>query len=177
MQLIRAVVVLILALAAIAAGLALAERRSEVAAPDAGPSRSTAPSPSFAPVVASITRAQAIELVRSLSEVARIDRIEAKLVPWDEFAPVGMGVDRTGGPSHGGGVPIPAIWAVALAGEARPNMGDLRPQLTYPWALYGIDPIRGNIATLKVDVTGGWPPGLDGLTDHVALAPAPAPAS
>ncbi|HEV2251100.1 MAG TPA: hypothetical protein VGT60_11400, partial [Candidatus Limnocylindria bacterium] len=130
------------------------------------------------PVRAVLTREQAIALVRSLgSDVPRVDRIEAKLVPWDEFAPVGMGVDRTGGPAHGGGVPIPAVWAVAVAGELRPNMGDLRPQLTYPWALYGIDPLRGSVATLKVDVGGTWPPGFDALADHVAVAPTPAPAS
>ena len=178
MRPIRAILVLALALATVAAGLALAERRSEVATPGASPSPTALRSAAPQPIRAVLTREQAIALVRSLgSEVPHVDRIEAKLVPWDEFAPVGMGVDRTGGPAHGGGVPIPAVWAVAVAGELRPNMGALVPQLTYPWALYGVDPIRGNVATLKVDVSGTWPPGFDTLADHVALAPTPAPAS
>ncbi len=177
MRLVRGVLVLALALATVAAGSTLASRRNEVAAPTTIPSASPSTA-AISPVRASVTREQAIALIRSFqSEVIRIDRIEAKLVPWDEFAPVGMGVDRTGGPAHGGGVPIPAVWAVAVAGELRPNMGDLHPQLTYSWALYGIDPIRGRVATLKVDASGSWPPGFDGLSDHVALAPTPAPAS
>ena len=178
MRLLRGGLVLALALATIAAGLALAERRSEVASPGTSPSPTPTRSAAAQPVRAILTRDQAIALVRSLgNDVRRVDRIEAKLVPWDEFAPVGMGVDRTGGPAHGGGVPIPAVWAVAVAGELRPNMGDLLPRLTYPWALYGIDPIRGNVATLKVDVGGIWPPGFDTLAEHGALAPTPAPAS
>jgi hypothetical protein len=177
MRFVRGVVVLALALATVAAGSALASRRNDVAAPATIPSASPSTA-AISPVRASVTRAQVIALVSSFqSEVIRIDRIEAKLVPWDEFAPVGMGVDRTGGPAHGGGVPIPGVWAVAVAGELRPNMGDLRPQLTYPWALYGIDPIRRSVATLKVDAGGSWPPGFDGLSDHVALAPTPVPAS
>lgn len=177
MQLIRGVLVVALALATIAAGSALAARRSDVATPGAAPSASPSTAP-ISPVRASVTREQAIALVRSFqAEVIRVDRIEAKLVPWEEFAPVGMGVDRSGGPAHGRGVPIPAVWAVAVAGDLRPNMGDLHPQLTYAWALYGIDPIQGYEATLKVDVTGSWPPGFDALADHVALAPTPPPPS
>jgi hypothetical protein len=177
MRLIRGVLVLAFAVATIAAGLALAERRSEVESPAGSAAPLAGLSPSLAPVLAAVTHDQAIDLVRNLGEIVRVDRIEAKLVPWDEFAPVGMGVDRTGGPSHGGGVPIPSVWAVAVSGAARPNMGDLHPQVTYPWALYGVDAVRGRIATLKVDVTGTWPPGFDALSDHVALAPTPAPAS
>ena len=46
-------------------------------------------------VAASVTRDQAIALVRSLREVVRVDRIEAKLLPWSEFAPLdGSGPDR-----------------------------------------------------------------------------------
>jgi hypothetical protein len=181
MRMIRGVLVLALAIATIAAGSALASRRSEVAGPAAIPSASPSTSLRTAPpspVRAILSREQAIAVVRSFgSDVRRVDRIEAKLVPWEEFAPVGMGVDRSGGPAHGRGIPIPAVWAVAVAGELRPNMGDLHPQLSYPWALYGIDPIDGYEATLKVDITGSWPPGFDALADHVALAPTPAPPS
>ena len=177
--LVRAGVVVAVIALALVAGSALATRRAAVAPPAALDSATASPTVAaqYAPVRAAVTRAQAIALVRSLGEVMRVDRIEAKLVPWAEFAPVGMGVDRTGGPQHGGGIPIPAVWAVAVSGEAKPNLGDRVPQVTYPWVLYGINPIRASVATLKVDTTGAWPPGFDALADHVALAPTPDPPS
>jgi hypothetical protein len=178
MRLIRGILVLALALATIAAGVALAERRNEVAAP--GPAQS--PSPSVTPptaVRAAVTREQAIALVRSLGEVVRVDRIEARLMPWSEFALVGMGVDRTGGPSHGGGLPD-AVWAVAVAGDTYPTYWGAplsTPQQHFSWSLWGVDPLQTRIVSLKVGTDGTWPPGFDGLSDHVALAPTPAPAS
>jgi hypothetical protein len=177
MRLLRGILVLALALATIVAGSALAMRRSEVAAP--GPSASPMPTPTAAPVRAVVTRDQAIALVRSLGEVVRVDHIEARLMPWPEFAPVGMGVDRTGGPSHGESLPN-AVWAVAVAGDTYPTYWGApfgTPQQHFLWSLWGVDPLQPRIVSLKVGADGRWPPGFDTLTDHVALAPTPAPPS
>jgi len=178
MRFIRGALVLAFTLALIAAGAALAARRSDVAAPSAAPS----PSPSTVPaaaVSAVVTREQAIALVRGLGEVIRADRIEARLMPWSEFTPIGMGVDRTGGPSHGGGLPD-AVWAVAVAGDTYPTYPVApfdTPQQHFVWSLWGIDSLQPRIVSLKVGTDGPWPPGFDTLTDHVALAPTPAPPS
>lgn len=120
-------------------------------------------------VPTSVTRDQAIALVRSLTnEVLRVDRIEARLVPWSEFEPVGMGVDRTGAKAGQGEFPPQSVWAVAVAGDAYPNMGDRVPRVHYPWALYGINARLLQVASLKVGDSGTWPPGFDALADHPA---------
>jgi hypothetical protein len=177
--------VLALAAATIVAGPALGARRTQVvdwdvlASASPAPTSMTSASPTSAAVRASVTREQAIALVRSLSEVRRVDRIEAKLVPWTEFAPVGMGVDRTGGPSHGGGLPDSA-WAVAVAGDTYPTywgapLGTL--QQHFPWSLWGVDPLQLRIVSLKVGSEGQWPSSFESLADHLALAPPPVPPS
>jgi hypothetical protein len=129
--------------------------------------------PAAVPVAATVTRDQAIALVRSLGEVVRVDRIEAKLLPWSEFAP-SMGVDRTGGKT-----PLPdAVWAVAVAGDTYPTYWGAplgTPQQHFAWSLWGVDALRGNIASLSVGASANWPPAYDSLVDHGAVAPTPTP--
>jgi hypothetical protein len=166
------------------AGRALQDARAQIAAhADAtgrvGAASSASPLPTTTPtaigsVLAKLTRDEALALVRSLSEVVRVDRIEAKLLAWSEFAPVGMGVDRTGHQT-----PLPdSVWAIAIAGDTYPTYWGAplgTPQEHFAWSLWGIDALRGNIASLKVGSTGSWPPGFDALADHIAVAPTPSP--
>jgi hypothetical protein len=150
----------------------LREARSQVAAQPA--SVAAARVTPAAPVAAVVTRDEAIALVRSLGEVVRVDRIEAKLMPWSEFAP-SMGVDRTGKKT-----PLPdAVWAVAVAGDTYPTTWGAplgTPQQHFAWSLWGVDAVRLNIASLSVGTGGSWPPPFDGFVDHAAVAPTPIPA-
>jgi hypothetical protein len=145
------------------------DQAQTLAAPTASaPSRSAAPTPS--PVVARITRDDAVNLVRSLGEVARLDRVEARLMPFTELAALGAQQDRTGGPYHGGGIPE-RVWAVAVSGDLTPNMSDYVPPQHYTWAIYGINADRIQVGSLSVGTNGTWPPGFDRLLDHPAIAP------
>jgi uncharacterized repeat protein (TIGR01451 family) len=186
----RAAVALVAALLAVALGVGgaqlLLQARSQVG-PQPAPTgqglsgaAGTTPSPStpatatpLVAVAASVTRDQAIALVRSLREVVRLDRIEAKLLPWSEFAP-SMGVDRTGGKT-----PLPSsVWVVAVAGDTYPTYWGAplgTPQQHFAWSLWGVDAVRGNIASLSVGSSGNWPPAYDSFFDHTAVAPTSTP--
>jgi uncharacterized repeat protein (TIGR01451 family) len=150
----------------------LREAQSQVAAQPASVAAATA-TPA-APVAAVVTRDEAIALVRSLGEVLRVDRIEAKLLPWSEFAPW-MGVDRTGKKT-----PLPdAVWAVAVSGDTYPTTWGAplgTPQQHFAWSLWGVDALRLNIASLSVGTGGSWPPVFDSFVNHAAVAPTPLPA-
>jgi hypothetical protein len=183
MRPLRGILVVALAALIVVAGFALAQRRSPLAESNAlaspAPTTALSASPAGAAVRAAVTREQAIALVRSLGDVVRVDRIEAKLLPWSEFAPVGMGADMTGGPWHGGGLPD-AVWAVAVAGDTYPTFWGAplgTPQQHFPWSLWGVDPLQLRIVSLKVGSDGRWPPGFEGIADHVALVPTPPPPS
>ncbi len=127
-----------------------------------------------APVTASVRRDQAIALVRSLSWVQRVDRIEAKLVTWREFEPVGMGTDMTGGKAHGGDFPPQSMWAVAVGGDIYPDGAPLAgAKQHHAWSIWGINASRLQLSTLKVGDAGTWPPGFDALADHPASVPPP----
>ncbi len=159
------------------AGSIVAARRSDVASspslsapalavPIATPSRSTV-------VVASVARDEAIALIRRNSWIARADRIEAKLVSWNEFASVGMGVDMTGDKDQGA-FPPQSVWAVAVAGDVYPEYWGQplgTPRQHFAWALWGVNGLRLQISSLRVGNSAAWPPGFDALVDHVALAP------
>ena len=146
----------------------LQQARSQVAA-------QPVPTAPTVAVAASVTRDQAIALVRSLREVVRVDRIEAKLLPWSEFAP-SMGVDRTGDKT-----PLPdTVWVVAVGGDTYPTYWGAplgTPQQHFAWSLWGVDAQRLNIASLSVGNSGNWPPVYDGFLDHIAVAPTPAPSA
>jgi hypothetical protein len=171
----RVTVTLGAAVLAIAGGVGGAQllyaARSQVAAQPA-PAAAVTATP-VVPVAAVVTRDQAIALVRSLGEVVRVDRIEAKLLPWSEFAP-SMGVDRTGNKT-----PLPdAVWAVAVAGDIYPTYWGApvgTPQQHFAWSLWGVDAVRLNIVSLSVGTGGSWPPAYDDFVDHVAVTPTPTP--
>jgi hypothetical protein len=135
--------------------------------------RTDAPATPTVAVAASVTRDQAIALVRSLGEVVRVDRIEAKLLPWSDFAP-SMGVDRTGGKT-----PLPdTVWVVAVGGDTYPTYWGAplgTPQQHFAWSLWGVDALRGNIASLGVGNSGNWPAVYDSFLDHIAVAPTRTP--
>jgi len=171
----RIAVTLAAAALAVAGGVVGAQllqgARSQVVAHPASVAAATA---TPAPVAAVVTRDQAIALVRSLGEVVRVDRIDAKLLPWSEFAP-SMGVDRTGKKTP----PPDAVWAVAVAGDTSPTYWGApvgTPQQHFPWSLWGVDAVRLNIASLSVGTGGSWPPVYDSLVDHTSVAPTPVPA-
>ena len=168
----RLAVALMAGLLAVAVGVVgaqlLQQARSQVAA-------QPVPTAPTVAVAASVTRDQAIVLVRNLREVVRVDRIEAKLLPWSEFAP-SMGVDRTGGKT-----PLPdSVWVVAVAGDTYPTFWGAplgTPQEHFGWSLWGVDAKRLNIASLSVGRAGNWPPAFDGFLDHIAVAPTPTPSA
>lgn len=146
-------------------------------APDPTAQAIAAAAPASQPAVtAAITRDQAVELVRSLGEVVRVDQIAAKLVPWSEFEPVGMGADRTGGKGGPNDFPPQSVWAVAVAGDTYPTYWGGGAPRHFAWSLWGIDASRLQVVSLKVGDAGIWPPGFDGLADHIAVgSPAPTP--
>lgn len=100
-------------------------------------------------------RADIVARVRGMSgEILRVDRIAAKRMRWSDFENL----------AHTGNLQVDnrVIWAVAVAGEIRPQFA--RGQ-TFSWGVYVIDAQTGDINGLNA---GGenWPPYFDALPDQ-----------
>lgn len=149
----------------------------------------------------SVTRNDAISLVKSLHEnVGRIDRIEARLVTWDEYLRI-MGNQQTlpgdplATPSSSGVLGFTGdarriyFWAVAVSGEVWPQfrmpiswgspISNPTPYPPYRWGIFLVDAARGGLAAITAAGVGAdWPAAFDQLPDHVlATVPAPSPAA
>ena len=158
---------------------------------------SPTPNPGLAPLPSTLDRASVLALVRGW-DVGRIDRIEAKLMTYDEYI-------RTAGPvrSHAGDPQVPAvggfgisgdpakrsIWVVAVGGELWPYgrlpifYGQNPPASPtsfppYRWAMFLVDAVPGQILTIgDAGVETTWPSTFARLPEHPVRAPVLSPSA
>jgi hypothetical protein len=167
--------------AAFVVGQLLSAYRTEVA---------SSPTSSLVPIPSIIDRADAIALVRGLGrEVGRVDRIEAKLLTWQEYlllagAPRLLSGDpgATPVPGNAGFVGDPStrfVWVVAVSGEiwpigrdpiwwgGPPPVPNPSPYPPYRWAVFIIDATQGQLMVVPdAGVNDSWPAVFDKLPDH-----------
>lgn len=128
------------------------QERSNVGAAS---SPTTPPGATLDPLLLGGARSAVIARVRALSgEVTRVERIEAKLMRRSDFERVQPSGSAQFDPSRW-------VWAVAVAGEIRPQFGHGAP---FSWAVFLIDAQNGDMLGL---VAGGgpWPADFDALPD------------
>jgi hypothetical protein len=116
-----------------------------------------------------ISRAQVTaKYATPLFPVLRADRIEAKLVTWKEY-------ELAAASFHSGvNDPEQLVWLVLISGEiAPPRGGPMRPTQTvtttpptYPWALYSVDAVTGDVTGFSCCGPDARPKWFDGLTDR-----------
>lgn len=182
--------------------LAVAFGAQLVASSVAGPPAST-PDVRLSPLPSLITRDQAVAFVRARrDQVGRIDRIDAKLVTYDEYV-------RVAGPIHGvqgdpyaspdvtsvtGFIGDPSqryLWVVAVSGAVWPvghdpifwGLGPPVPSPTpypaYRWAIFFIEAARADALTaptaaaVAAGIAEDWPAAFDRLPSHAATAKLP----
>lgn len=167
-------------LAAGGLGQALVTFRSEVAA-------STTPNPQLPKLRSNVQRAEAIALARSLDLIGRVDRIDAKLMTFDEYVRVAGPVrtrlgDPQAPPVTGFGIegdPTQRIvWVVAVSGEVWPQ-GKVpvffnqaappspTPYPPYGWGLILIDASSGQFMVIgDAGVGASWPSIFSALPSH-----------
>ena len=154
------------------------------------------PRVSLAPAATGISREQAIALVRSGSDIGRVDRVEAKLMSFDEYvqlagrvqthtgdpqAPAVVGFGITGDPANR------YVWVVAVSGEVWPSgrtpvyfggpppVPNPTPYPPYRWAMFLVDAVPGQLMTIgDAGIAESWPAVFDGLPDHPASVSVPA---
>ena len=147
------------------------------------------PDPGTTPLPSTIQRADAIAIVRRLSEqVGRVDRIEAKLMTLEEYVKIAGPVRPRPGdpqatvmPGSVGVIGDPAkryVWAVAVAGEVWPNLrdpisfgqplpGSPTPYPAYRWGIFLVEAVPGRMfAVGDAGITEGWPSSFDKLPNH-----------
>lgn len=131
----------------------------------------------------------AIALVRDLPIVGRVDRIDAKLMSFDEYVRTAGPVrTRPGDPQ---GTPLtgfeitgdPAqryVWAVAVSGEIWPNgrapvffggasSSSPTPYPPYRWGVFLVDAGTGQLIVVgDAGVNADWPPQFGSLPSHPA---------
>jgi hypothetical protein len=122
----------------------------------AAPSAPSLPTATLDPAVLGGARSAVIARIRALSgEVSRVDRIEAKLMRRSDFE---TRVQPSGSAQFDGSR---WIWAVAVAGEIRPQFGH---GTTFSWGIFLVDAQNGDILGL-VAGAGTWPTYFDALPD------------
>jgi hypothetical protein len=188
----RTLGIAVVAVLAVLVGLSVARVRTELAPASAPPVASGAAVPS------SISREQAITLARG-RDVGRVDRIEAKLMTFEEYVQVAGPVRTHGGDpqaSSSAGFGImgdPAkryVWVVAISGEVWPSgrtpvywggpppVANPTPYPPYRWGLFLIDAGPGQLMAIgDAGVGETWPAAFDRLPDHPATSYVPPIAS
>lgn len=138
------------------------------------------------PLPSKLQRDDAIALVRRLEIVGRVDRVDAKLMTFDEYVRVAGPVrTHTGDPlaspltgfglSRDQGRPV---WAVAISGQVWPNgrvpvsfggplPGSPTPYPPYRWAIFLIDAVPGQLMVIgDAGVGEAWPAVFANLPNH-----------
>ncbi|TMC48933.1 MAG: hypothetical protein E6J20_18450 [Chloroflexi bacterium] len=152
---------------------------------------SATPDPALAPLPSSLDAATVLVLVRGW-DLGRIDRIDAKLVTFEEYVRIAGPVRSHAGDPQAtavGGFGIsgdPAkrsVWVVAVGGELWPYgrvpiFYGLTPPTSptpfppYRWAVFLVDAIPGEILTVgDAGTEDSWPSAFDRLPDHRVTAP------
>jgi hypothetical protein len=130
---------------------ALEQERSKVGS--AGPT--TPPGATIDPSLLGGARSAVIARIRALSgEVIRVDRFEAKLMRRSDFEHAQPSGSAQFDPNRW-------VWAVAAAGEIRPQFGH---GATFPWGVFLVDAQNGDMLGL-VAGAGTWPAYFDALPD------------
>jgi hypothetical protein len=119
-----------------------------------------------------LTRDEAIRLVRSRPDVLSVIKIEAKLVLWAELERNhAKGMFQ----SFGTADPTAPVWLVGVAGEVRrpANWNPPFALSTYPLGLYALDASDGHELAMQV-TSGTWwiGDGFDDLHEYGTLPPA-----
>ena len=143
------------------------------------------------PLPSKIQRDDAIALVRTLDIVGRVDRVDAKLMTFDEYVRIAGPVRTHGGdpqasPTTGVGITgDPArrsVWAVALSGQVWPSgrvpvvfggspQSSPTPNPPYRWAIFLVDAVPGQLMVIAdAGVGEAWPAVFANLPSH-AVAP------
>jgi len=192
----RGLALVVVALFALVVGLSLARARMELgpAAASAPPGTQGAAGSTGMP--AGISREQAIALVRSSRDIGRVDRVEAKLMSFEEYVQLAGRVQTHPGDPQASAVAgfgitgDPAkryVWVVAVSGEVWPNgrtpvyfggpppVPNPTPYPPYRWAMFLIDAVPGQLMTIgDAGIGASWPAIFDRLPDHPAVASGPA---
>jgi hypothetical protein len=145
------------------------------------------PDPALPALDSTIDRDAAIATVRHLTQVGRVDRIDAKLMTYAEYlggagpvrthlgdpaAPALTGFGMTGDPA------ARVLWVVAISGEVYPagrmpvffggsGHPDATPYPPYRWATVLIDGVSGQWLVFgDAGIVDSWPPTFDSLPFH-----------
>lgn len=152
----------------------------------------TGSAPTGSAIPSTIDRKAALDLVRANDwSVARVDRIEGKLMTFAEYLGVAGPVkthpsDPSATPMTGFGIVGDPneryVWAVAVAGEVYPQ-GRIpvyfgheppvtaTPFVPYRWIVWLVDAARGELMTIgDAGASESWPPFFNALPDHPAAA-------
>lgn len=146
-----------------------------------------AESDALPPLASKLQRDDAVALVRRMDIVGRVDRIDAKLMTFQEYVRIAGPVRTHGGdpqatPNTGFGITgDPAqrsVWAVAISGQVWPNgrvpvfFGHApavspTPYPPYRWAIYLIDSAPGTLMVVgDAGVGEAWPAVFAALPNH-----------
>lgn len=171
--------VVALALTAIGVGQLLATYRTVVAA--------STPNPQLSPLASIINRDGAIAVVQRLEMVGRVDRIDSKLMTFDEYVRVAGPVrTRLGDPSAtpitGFGIrddpTMRNVWVVAVAGEVwpsgripvsfgGPSVVSPTPFPPYRWAIFLVDAATGQFLVVgDAGADTSWPQAYGAMASH-----------
>jgi hypothetical protein len=149
----------------------------------------SAPDPRLPPLSVTVTRDDAIATVRRLDVIGRVDRVDAKLMSFDEYTR-GAGPVRT---RPGNPVASPVlgfrlqgdttrryVWVVAVSGEVWPS-GRIPVQFGVPppvsptayppyrWGMFLIDADSGGFMVVgDAGIGENWPPAFSALPAHPA---------
>jgi hypothetical protein len=172
-----------LVLAGVGIGRIVVTFRSDVSSNAAA----STPNPQLPAFPSKLRRADAIALVHELPIVGRVDRIDAKLMNFDEYVRIAGPVrirpgDPQGAPVTGFGItgdPTQRyVWAVAVSGEIWPNgrqpvlLGGVpssssTPYPPYRWGLFLVDAGSGQFMIVgDAGVDAEWPPQFGALPSH-----------
>ena len=193
----RALVLVFVALFTLVAGASLARMRVELLPGSAASAPPGTPgSAGSTGMPAGISREQAIAIVRSTRDIGRVDRVEAKLMSFEEYLQLAGRVQAHPGDPRASAVAgfgitgDPAkryLWVVAVSGEVWPNgrtpvyfggpppVPNPTPYPPYRWAMFLIDAVPGQLMTIgDAGIGESWPAVFDRLPDHPAAASVPA---
>lgn len=189
----------IASVAAVAVALALVVGQAVVADRATGASRNA--TATTVPLPSAITRDEAIALVRGRTDqLGRIDRIDARLVTYEEYLRVAGPIhvpagdpratpDLNGVSGWAGDPATRYLWAVAVSGEVWPQYRvptffgrsppvSPTPFPPYRWGIFLVDALQGRLAMIGgAGIAEDWPPVFARLPDHPAMAYAPASAT
>ena len=143
------------------------------------------------PLPSKLQRDDAIALIRRLDTVGRVDRVDAKLMTFEEYVRIAGPVrtrmgDPQATPLTGFGITGDQrrpVWAVAISGQVWPQgrvpvvfgagpAVSPTPNPPYRWGVFLIDAVRGQLMVIgDAGVGEAWPAIFAQLPNHAVAAP------